>query len=243
MRVMRDHDTTPADGASLVCFGEVVARDPFCLVGRPDPAQFRLADLSHLRLGLVSEVPTPWQCLQADLRAAGCDIAAMPVTQGLTMEAQLQALKAGTLDVAQFFEPYVSRSLAEQAGHLLYTAARRGPTVYTTFICSRDGLAARAEAFAALNRALRTLLVWIASEGARELARVTAPTFPDIPSDIFGNAVARYCAEGVWAREPEVSVEGFDRLARSLLGGGFIAKPMAYADCVHRFDAGTGAPG
>ena len=243
MRVMRDHDTTPADGASLVCFGEVVARDPFCLVGRPDPAAFKLTDLAHLRLGLVSEVPTPWQCLQADLRVAGCDIASMPVTRGLTMDAQLQALKAGTLDVAQLFEPYVSRSLAEHAGHLLYAAARRGPTVYTTFICSRDGLAAKAEGFAALNRALRNLLAWMSSEGPGEIARVTSCYFPDIPADIFGNAVARYFAEGVWAREPEVSVEGFERLARSLLESGFIAKPMAYADCVHRFDVSTAVPG
>ena len=33
MRVMKDHDTCPADGSSLLCFGEVVARDPFFLVG------------------------------------------------------------------------------------------------------------------------------------------------------------------------------------------------------------------
>jgi len=35
MRVMKDHDTTPANGQSLLCFGEVVSRDPFfCLVKR-----------------------------------------------------------------------------------------------------------------------------------------------------------------------------------------------------------------
>ncbi len=236
MRVMRDHDTTPADGASLLCFGEVVARDPFCLVGRPDPAQFRLADLAHLRLGLVSEVPTPWQCLQADLRAADCDINAIPVTWGLTMEAQLQALKDGTLDVAQLFEPFVSQSITERAGALLYTAARRGPTVYTTFICSRAGMAARGAAFAALDRALQHLLDWMDSEGPGELARVTAAYFPDIPADQFRASVERYCAEGVWARKTEVSRAGFDRLAASLLSGGFIASPMSYDACVHRFE-------
>ena len=234
MRVMRDHDTTPADGASLLCFGELVARDPFCLVGTPDPARFRLTDLAHLRLGLVSEVPTPWQCLQADLRAAGCDVSALPVTRGLTMEEQLQALKVGALDVAQLFEPFVSRSIAEQAGSLLYTAAQRGPTVYTTFICSRTGMAAKGTAFAALDRALQTLLDWMAAEGPGELARITATYFPDIPANLFRASVERYCAEGVWARSTEVSRAGFDRLAASLLAGGFIASPMDYDACVHR---------
>jgi NitT/TauT family transport system substrate-binding protein len=239
MRVMRDHDTTPADGASLLCFGEVVARDPFCLVGNPDPAGFGLADLAHLRLGLVSEVPTPWQCLQADLRAAGCDIGTIPLTRGLTMEGQLQALKNGALDVAQLFEPFVSRSIAERAGSLLYTAARRGPTVYTTFICSRAGMAAKGTAFAALDRALQNLLDWMAAEGPGELARITAAYFPDIPADLFRASVERYCDEAVWARSTKVSRAGFDRLAASLLAGGFIASPMDYDACVHCFDPKT----
>jgi NitT/TauT family transport system substrate-binding protein len=239
MRVMKDHDNMPADGSSLVCFGEVVSRDPFCLVGPQDPAGFTLASLARLRMGVVSEVPTPWLCLQADLRQASCDIAAMPLTTGLTMPQQLQALKDGTLDVAQFFEPLVSQALAEGTGKLLYAASRRGPAVYTTFICSREGLARHHDAFAALNRALANLLRWIAKQGPGELARITAPFFPAIAPALFRAAVDRYCAEGVWARTPEVSREGFERLARSLLAGGFIASPMDYASCVHCFDLGA----
>ena len=66
MRVMRAHDQRP--DSPLVCFCEVVARDPFFLIGRSDRADFRLTDLAHLRFATVSEVPTPWMCLQHDLR-------------------------------------------------------------------------------------------------------------------------------------------------------------------------------
>src|SRR5262249_4414735 len=58
MRVMKARDQD--SGSPLVCFGEVVARDPFYLVGRPDIAQFGFADLARLRFATVSEVPTPW---------------------------------------------------------------------------------------------------------------------------------------------------------------------------------------
>ena len=34
MRVLKDHDSAPHDGARLVCFGEVVWRDPFYVIGR-----------------------------------------------------------------------------------------------------------------------------------------------------------------------------------------------------------------
>lgn len=239
MRVMKDHDSTPQNGASLVCFGAVVARDPFCLVGRTAPAGFELADLAALRLGVVSEVPTPWLCLQADLHDAGVAVEAMiasgRVRTGMTMAQQLQALKDGLLDVIQLFEPHVSQALSEGSGKLLYSASARGPTVYTTFICSRDGLAARRAAFAAIYRALDLLQPWIASHGWAELARITAAFFPDVPNEIFRAAVERYCQSGVWARTPRISEPGIDRLSYSLQRGGLIGSRIDYASCVHAF--------
>src|ERR1700674_1120287 len=71
MRVMKAHDQDPA--TPLVCFCEVVGRDPFFLIGRGDAGAFGLADLPRLRFASVSEVPTPWLCLQHDLREQGID--------------------------------------------------------------------------------------------------------------------------------------------------------------------------
>ena len=55
----------------LVCFGEAVTRDPFMLIGSTPRPNFRMAVLIASRLSTVSEVPTPWLCLQDDLRRAG----------------------------------------------------------------------------------------------------------------------------------------------------------------------------
>src|ERR1044072_4873545 len=69
LRVMIVHDSEP--DADLVCFADVVARDPFFVIGaRPRP-DFRLADLATVKFASVSEVPTPWICLADDLRRAG----------------------------------------------------------------------------------------------------------------------------------------------------------------------------
>src|SRR4051812_19564504 len=108
MRVLKDHDS-PA--ASLLCFGEVVWRDPFYLIGKRQ-ASFTLRDIDAMRLGVVSEVPTPWYCLRADLEDAGVDLAALHPINDLTMPQQLEALAAGRLDAVQLFEPYASQALA-----------------------------------------------------------------------------------------------------------------------------------
>lgn len=231
MRVLKDHDSS---APSLVCFCEVVWRDPFYLIGRKNQLSVDLKGLAAMRLGVVSEVPTPWYCLRADLEDAGVDTASMRLVKDLSMPQQLDALAAGKLDAVQLFEPYASRALAE-GNAILYAAASRGPTSYTTFITSRDGAAKRRDEFAALTRATQAMLHWLAAEGPGELARVTAPFFADVPHDLLRSALARYHAAGLWSRTTTVSDAGFERLAHSLHAGGFIARRATYAECVHDF--------
>src|SRR5207237_10828889 len=110
--------------------GEVVGRDPFYLIGRKSQPSFGLKDLAAMRLGVVSEVPTPWYCLRADLEDAGVDTAALRITKNLTMPQQIEALPAGRLEPVQLFEPYASRALAD-GNAVLYAASSRRPTSYT----------------------------------------------------------------------------------------------------------------
>src|ERR1700761_3654354 len=89
MRVMIAHDRD--NQSPLVCLGEVVSRDPFFLIGNSKP--FALSDLAHLRFAAVSEVPTPWMCLQHDLREAGIDPATIAKIDGQTMRDNYAALR------------------------------------------------------------------------------------------------------------------------------------------------------
>jgi NitT/TauT family transport system substrate-binding protein len=232
MRVMKARDQDPH--SPLVCFCEVVARDPFYLVGRRGGAAFELADLARLKLATVCEVPTPWMCLQHDLRQHGIDPDRLDRVSDRPMHANFAALRARELDVVQVFEPYPSIALQECTGDILYAASARGPTVYTTFIATRAGIACHGAAFAAMTRAMRAMQHWLAEHGADELAAITAPFYPDIARDTLVSALARYLEAGVWSHTPEVSRQGFARLGESLVSGGFISRMPAYEDCVEQ---------
>jgi NitT/TauT family transport system substrate-binding protein len=237
MRVMKARDEDSR--SPLVCFCEVAGRDPFFLVGKSlvdksDRAPFRLTDLTHLRLATVSEVPTPWLCLQHDLRERGIDPDQLSRIADRTMADNLAALQRGELDVVQMFEPYVSMALLAGAGDILYAASARGPTVYTTFLATRDSIARNREAFAAMTRATHRMQDWLAEHGAEELANVTAPFYPDVPLDIIARSLQRYRDAGLWSRTTNVSREGFARLADSLRSGGFISHKPIYEDCVEQ---------
>src|SRR4051812_47213909 len=220
MRGLKDHESASAGGANLLCFAEVVCRDPFYVIGA-GRAGFQLKDLGAMRLGIVAEVPTPWYCLRADLEDAGVDTATLLAERNLTMPQQLEALAAGKLDAVQLFEPHASRALAD--GHtILYAAASRGPTSYTTFITSRESAARHRDELAALTRATQAMLNWVGQEGPAELARATASFFPDVPQELLRAAFERYYGAGLWSRSTTVNKTGFERLAYSLHDGGFI---------------------
>jgi len=148
------------------------------------------------------------------------------------MAANLEALRKGELDVAQMFEPYVSLALQDGIGQILYAASTRGPTVYTTFLATRDGIAGKRIAITAMVRAVRNMQSWLHQRRADEVAEVVAPFYPDLAPDLLASALRRYRDASLWARSPEVSREGFTRLAESLLSGGFISRFHAYDDCV-----------
>jgi len=232
MRVMKARDIDPQ--SPLVCFCEVAGRDPFFLIGKGDPAAFRLTDLTRLKVGTVSEVDTPLLCLQHDLRLQGIDPDKVDRVTGRTMAQNLEALRAGALDVAQLFEPYVSMALREGMAEILYAASSRGPTCYTTFLASRDSVRRNRAAFDAMVRATRRTLTWVAEHSADELADVVEPYYPHVARDILTSAFQHYRDAGLWSRTGEVSREGFARLADSLQSAGFISRPHTYEDCVEQ---------
>jgi NitT/TauT family transport system substrate-binding protein len=229
LRVMKARDEDPA--SQLVCFCEVVGRDPFFLVGNRDAQSFRLEDLPQLSFATVSEVPTPWLCLQHDLRERGIDPTKLERVTDRTMGENLAALRDKRLDAIQVFEPYAS--LAVRAGaQVLYAASGRGPTVYTTFLATLAGIARHREAFAALTRAMRLMQDWLAQNDAAKLAQAVAPFYPDVQRDVLTSAMDRYRQGGLWSSSTEVSRQGFARLGESLLSGGYISRVPVYRECV-----------
>jgi len=228
MRVMMAHDQD--ERSPLVCFGEVVSRDPFFLIG--NSRDFKLSDLARLRFAAVSEVPTPWMCLQHDLRAAGIDPAAVRRIHGRTMPDNYAALRDKRIDVMQAFEPFASQAAIDRAGEILYAASSRGPTVYTTFITTRSKAASHRDGFTAIVRALAKMQQWLHTHSGKELAEAVASFFSDVPRELLVCSLQRYLDAGLWAREPAMSQSGFERLGSSFLSGGCLQRKPVFENCV-----------
>jgi len=230
MRVMKHHDVNL--GSELVCFAEVVCRDPFSIVGGRSSPDFRLANLAAMRLATVSEVPTPWLCLQEDLRQAGVDPDRLERVGDCSMVENLKSMKEGRVDAAQLFEPFVEEALSSNIGHLWYAASTRGRTTYTAFLTTRNRLTAAVEPLLRMVRAIFRTQQWIHMQSAQEIAAAIGSFFPSLDRALLAGALSRYQAQRVWGRDPVLPEDGFDRLRRGLISSGFISRPVDYAVCV-----------
>ena len=215
----------------LVCFGEAVTRDPFMLIGRQPIRSFSLALLTTVRIATVSEVPTPWLCLQEDLRRAGLNPDVLDRVRDQTMVENVAALRRGDLDVIQVFQPFAEEVIALREGYLWYAAAARGPCSYTTFYARHSVLTAKGDEMLRLVRGLYRTQKWLHREPPDALADVIRPYFPSVSQSVLNAAVARYKTLGIWGRDPFLPRQGYERLRASLVSAEF-AKGTPYETAV-----------
>lgn len=230
LRVMLTHAREP--DADTVCFCDVITRDPFFVIGREPRPGFRLADLTGVRFAPVAEVPTPWLCLQDDLRRAGIDPRSVPRLSRSTMAENAAALRAGAIDAVQVFQPFAEELIACGAGHLWYAAAKRGPTAYTTFVTRREVIAVRREELVRMTRAMARTLRWIAATDAGTIAGTIGGFFPEVPQPLFAAAINRYRSLGVFAKDPVLPREGFERLQAAMRSSGALQSAIPFERCV-----------
>ena len=216
----------------LIAFGQVVARDPFLLIGRTPNPRFRFQDLLAKRLAVAREVPTPWMTFQDDLSRAGIDPASLNLSDDAPMNTALARLAAGEIDVAQVLEPYASSAVAEGIAHIWHRFSSRGDIGYTSFYTTRDYLAANPQICRALLDGIASALSAVSREPAADIAAELADHFPDIPRSVLCDAIAGYQTSGLWAKTTDLPPAAFLRLKAALLSGGLISRDIPYSHVI-----------
>src|SRR5439155_17089611 len=164
-----------------VLFRSAVTRDPFMLIGRTARPNFRLAVLTAVRLATVGEVPTPWLCLQDDVRRIGLDPDNLIRVGDLTMIECIYAMRHFEVDVIQLSEPLAEQLIASGDGYLWYAAAHRGLCSYTSFYARHSVIDEKREEMLKLVRGLYRTQKWLHRRTPDGIADVVAPYFPQVP--------------------------------------------------------------
>lgn len=231
MRPMLERSRDPS--SPLRAFCAVVMRDPFLVVGRGPRPGFRIRDLATVRLGVTSEVPTPWWCLQDDIRRAGLRPEALDLVHGRSMAENAEAVLAGEIDAALVFEPFAGQMEA-RGGAVWHAAASRGPTAYSALYATRARIAERREAMRGMVRAMAETLVWVSAAAPGAIAEAVAPRFPELAPALLIRATERYKSLGLWSDTPVLPPEALDRLAAAMISSGAMSGHPDLDACVDR---------
>ena len=92
-----------------------------------------------------------------------------------------------------------------------------------------------------MTRAMARTLRWIAATPGSDIARALADFFPSVAPDIFAAAIDRYRALELFAADPVLQREGFDRLQAAMRSGGALDRAIAFESCVDNSLARAGA--
>ena len=173
MRVMKAHDQDSK--SPLVNFCEVVSHDPFFLIGKRGANPFQLTDLAR-NFASVSEVPTPWMCLQQDLRDQGMDPDACAHLRPGD-DAQLRCAPGRRPRCDAGVRAVVSMAEKDRAGESSMRPARAGrpPTPPSS---QRVTPLKHRDEFAAMTRATAQMLAWLYAIRLRSSPRPWRRSFP-----------------------------------------------------------------
>ena len=230
MRVMLHHDQDR--DCPLVCFGQVVARDPSIIVGREANDQFHFANLVGRRVGIISEVPTPWMTLQDDLGRAGVDLGSVKWVKNHTMVENAEALNRGALDVVQIFEPYAEDLVQRGVGKIWHRCAVRGDSCWTSFYSTRAFIQAQPDICQALVLGIEKTLEVLHSEDPANIAQIVSKYFPDLQIECLSRIIDGYRNSHLWPLTTELPATAFTRLKAAMLSGSLISFDAPYDQLV-----------
>mgnify|MGYP001334778460 CR=1 FL=1 len=226
MRVMLHHDRDR--DCPLVCFAQIVARDPSILLGRQSNQRFQFSGLTGKRVGVIAEVPTPWMTLQDDLGRAGVSLDDIDWVKEQSMAENAAALRAGEIDAVQIFEPYADALVQDGTGHVWHRCAVRGDSCWTSFYTTTAFTEREPETCRALVCGIERALAVLHKDNPLDTARAVGDYFPDLDAADLARMIHGYRASGLWARTTELPVTAFTRLKAAMISGGLISYDAPY---------------
>ncbi len=222
-------DLDAGSDAPPLHIAEINQRDGFFLLSKRPTDGWTWADLAGATLIPVGFTPVPYTTLQAAMRWHGVDPASVKLMGGLTAPEMLSRFRNGDADYLQVPYPFAGQLIAEGAGHLAATLGKEsGYVCYSSIAVTPDYLENNPDTAQRFVNGYAKAQRWVADSPAEAVAERIAGVFPEYDRGLLTEGVARYQSAGVWASDPTIRREGFDRMRDALIAGGLVQGAHPY---------------
>ncbi|MXZ91751.1 MAG: ABC transporter substrate-binding protein [Chloroflexi bacterium] len=212
---------------------EINQRDGFFLLSRRPTDGWTWADLIGATLIPVGFTPVPYTTLQAAMRWHGVDPASVNLMAGLSAEEMLGRFRNGDADYLQVPYPFAGQLVDEGSGHIAVTlGTESGYVCYSSFAVTPAYLAENPETVQRFVNGYARAQRWVAESEPEAVAERIASMFPEYDRALLADGVRRYKGAGVWATDPMIGRNGFDRMRDALIAGGLVEGAHPYESIV-----------
>ena len=212
---------------------QLTQRDGSFLVGRDAVSGFTMDDLAGK--SIIGWRPGSMPQLVMDSLIQSSDVKPAEYVTNIQAPAMAGAFTSGQGDVIQVFEP-VATTLANSTGaHVLASVGQLAdPFPYTVFGATDKLLKDDPKRLAAFSAAMSEATAFVLEKPAAEVAAALASYFPDASAELLTSAIERYRDADVWAKQPAVDRQQFERLQDIMVSGGVLQakQRVSYDDVV-----------
>jgi NitT/TauT family transport system substrate-binding protein len=129
----------------------------------------------------------------------------------------------GQGDFGTFFEPVASLFERDGKGYVVASLGDElGPVAYTVFMAKDKYIAKNAKVVQGWCNAIQKAQNFVAKAGPAELAKISAPFFPQLEHDLLINSIKRYQALRAWNPDTTVTPQDMVKVQDILILGGLM---------------------
>ncbi|MDD2554215.1 MAG: ABC transporter substrate-binding protein [Desulfotomaculaceae bacterium] len=217
-------------------FAVAAARDGSLLLARTDQdlEDFQWQNLKHKTVIGSSHDNSSQIALEDVLRDHGLPpYRAVTIYYNIPDNLRTAAFRAGTGNYLQLLEPEASLAESNGFGRVVASVgSAAGDMAVTAYAAMPGSIESNPEMFQKFTNAIYKAQLWISVHSAEEAAEIAASFFPNLDQAILLNSTRRYQSLGVWAANPVITGESYERFHRAAKNSGEIAGAIPYESIV-----------
>jgi len=215
-------------------FATLAAKDGSLLLTRKENGNFQWKNLKDKTVIGGSHDDSSEIALEYVLRQNG-----LPPYRDVTIynnipdNLRIGAFRAGTGNYIQLLEPDAALAESKGIGQVAASVGdAAGEMIVTAYAALPDYIEKNPEVVQKFVNAIYKAQLWLNLHSPAEAAEAVAPSFPNLNKEILLKSIERYRTLGIWADNPLVPVQSFERFHSAARQAGEIPFPVTYESTV-----------
>ncbi|MDK2823340.1 MAG: NitT/TauT family transport system substrate-binding protein [Clostridia bacterium] len=212
----------------LVNIAQLVQRDPSYLMSREPKPNFKWKDLKKKIIigGIQTSTPEillEYVLLKNDLSP----YKEVDIINNIPKDASIGAFKGGVGDYIHLLEPEVSHLENSGSAYLIASLDNEvGEIAYTNFLTTDSYLNKNPIIVQKFVNALYKAQLWCNYHNPEEIAKTLQDSFPEYKLDLIIKVVTRYKNQKIWAVNPIIELQAFDKFQQILIDSGALGEKI-----------------